>query len=254
MLSFRSTTSICTSPPSSPAERRSSFPNLQRWKRPSRTRKSGRPESPTIAAVPRVLRNRRTPAAATSTTAFILPTGRSSSSKPSPTKSPGRTAKSGFAATPSGPSPNLNWRCSSIPNGRVIGYTIGNDISSRDIEGANPLYLPQAKVYDRSCALGPGILIQPHPMPVTTEIRMEILRAGIVEYSASTALTEMKRDPAVLVEYLFRDQSFPRGCFLLTGTGIVPPDSFTLRSGDEVHISIDGIGTLMNQVATNQVP
>jgi 2-dehydro-3-deoxy-D-arabinonate dehydratase len=78
---------------------------------------------------------------------------------------------------------------------------------------------------------------------------MEILRAGVVEYSASTALTEMKRDPAVLVEYLFRDQSFPRGCFLLTGTGIVPPDSFALRSGDEIHISIDGIGTLMNQVA-----
>ena len=135
------------------------------------------------------------------------------------------------------------------PLGRIIGYTIGNDMSSRDIEGANPLYLPQAKVYDRSCALGPGILIQPHPMPVTTEIRMEILRAGVVEYSASTALTEMKRDPAVLVEYLFRDQSFPRGCFLLTGTGIVPPDSFALRSGDEIHISIDGIGTLMNQVA-----
>jgi 2-dehydro-3-deoxy-D-arabinonate dehydratase len=139
------------------------------------------------------------------------------------------------------------------PLGRIIGYTIGNDMSSRDIEGANPLYLPQAKVYDRSCALGPGILIQPHPMPVTTEIRMEILRAGVVEYSASTALTEMKRDPAVLVEYLFRDQSFPRGCFLLTGTGIVPPDSFALRSGDEIHISIDGIGTLMNQVTMNQV-
>ena len=135
------------------------------------------------------------------------------------------------------------------PFGRIIGYTIGNDMSSRDIEGANPLYLPQAKVYDRSCALGPGILIQPHPMPATTQIRMEILRAGIVEFSASTALTEMKRDPAVLVEYLFRDQSFPHGCFLLTGTGIVPPDVFALRIGDEIHISIDGIGTLMNQVA-----
>ena len=135
------------------------------------------------------------------------------------------------------------------PRGRIVGYTIGNDMSSRDIEGANPLYLPQAKVYDRSCALGPGILIQPHPMPTSTQIRMEILRAGIVEFSASTALTEMKRDPAVLVEYLFRDQSFPHGCFLLTGTGIVPPDVFALRSGDEIHISIDGIGTLMNQVA-----
>ena len=135
------------------------------------------------------------------------------------------------------------------PRGKIVGYTIGNDMSSRDIEGVNPLYLPQAKVYDRSCALGPGILIQPHPMPVTTQIRMEILRAGIVEFSGSTALTEMKRDPAVLVEYLFRDQSFPYGCFLLTGTGIVPPDLFALRSGDEVHISIDSIGTLMNEVA-----
>ena len=135
------------------------------------------------------------------------------------------------------------------PRGKIVGYTIGNDMSSRDIEGVNPLYLPQAKVYDRSCALGPGILIQPHPMPTTTQIRMEILRAGIVEFSGSTALTEMKRDPAVLVEYLFREQSFPHGCFLLTGTGIVPPDLFGLRSGDEVHISIDGIGTLMNEVA-----
>jgi 2-dehydro-3-deoxy-D-arabinonate dehydratase len=135
------------------------------------------------------------------------------------------------------------------PHGKIIGYTIGNDMSSRDIEGANPLYLPQAKVYDRSCALGPGILVQPHPMPPSTQIRMEILRAGIVEFSASTTLTEMKRDPAVLAEYLFRDQSFPYGSFLLTGTGIVPPDSFRLRSGDEIHISIDGIGTLMNDVA-----
>ncbi|HZD47751.1 MAG TPA: fumarylacetoacetate hydrolase family protein [Silvibacterium sp.] len=135
------------------------------------------------------------------------------------------------------------------PRGRVVGYTVGNDMSSRDIEGLNPLYLPQAKVYDRSCALGPGILIQTDRMPSSTQIRMEILRAGIVEFSGSTTLTEMKRDPPVLVEYLFRDQSFPYGCFLLTGTGIIPPDDFTLRSGDEVHISIDGIGTLMNQVA-----
>ncbi|MBV8630552.1 MAG: fumarylacetoacetate hydrolase family protein [Silvibacterium sp.] len=133
--------------------------------------------------------------------------------------------------------------------GRIIGYTIGNDMSSRDIEGENPLYLPQAKVYDQSCALGPGILIQPDPMPPSTRIRMEILRSGVAEFSGATTLSEMKRDPPVLVEYLFRDQSFPFGCFLLTGTGIVPPDHFSLRSADEVHISIDGIGTLVNQVA-----
>jgi 2-dehydro-3-deoxy-D-arabinonate dehydratase len=134
------------------------------------------------------------------------------------------------------------------PRGQIIGYTIGNDMSSRDIEGANPLYLPQAKVYDRSCALGPGILIQNHPLPSTAAIRLEIMRAGQAEFSAVTTLAEMKRSPQTLVEYLFRDQSFPYGCFLLTGTGIVPPDSFTLQSNDEIRIGIDAIGTLINTV------
>lgn len=133
--------------------------------------------------------------------------------------------------------------------GEIIGYTIGNDMSSRDIEGANPLYLPQAKVYDRSCALGPGILIQETPMPATTEISMEIMRGAQTEFSGVIKLAEMKRDPKTLVEYLYRDQSFPYGCFLLTGTGIIPPDAFTLKSGDEVRISISGIGTLVNHVA-----
>ncbi len=135
------------------------------------------------------------------------------------------------------------------PLGGIIGYTIGNDMSSRDIEGANPLYLPQAKVYDRSCALGPGILIQPEPMPATTQIAMQILRNGQTEFSGAISLAEMKRDPRVLVEYLYRDHSFPFGCFLLTGTGIIPPDAFTLQSRDEIRISIDGIGTLVNHVA-----
>ena len=135
------------------------------------------------------------------------------------------------------------------PRGEIVGYTIGNDMSSRDIEGANPLYLPQAKVYDRSCALGPGILIQREPMPSNTEIAMEILRAGNTQFSATIRLSEMKRDPRILVEYLYRDQSFPHGCFLLTGTGIVPPDTFTLQSRDEIRISIGGIGTLVNHVA-----
>jgi 2-dehydro-3-deoxy-D-arabinonate dehydratase len=135
------------------------------------------------------------------------------------------------------------------PRGEIVGYTIGNDMSSRDIEGANPLYLPQAKVYDRSCALGPGILIQKEPMPADTEIAMAILRAESTQFSATIRLSEMKRDPRILVEYLYRDQSFPHGCFLLTGTGIVPPDAFTLQSGDEIRISIGGIGTLVNHVA-----
>ncbi len=134
------------------------------------------------------------------------------------------------------------------PRAQIIGYTVGNDMSSRDIEGANPLYLPQAKVYDRSCALGPGLLIRNEPMPPSTQIKLDILRSNHAEFSATTTLTELKRDPATLVEYLFRDHTFPYGCFLLTGTGIVPPDSFTLASKDEVRITIEGIGTLTNTV------
>jgi 2-dehydro-3-deoxy-D-arabinonate dehydratase len=134
------------------------------------------------------------------------------------------------------------------PRAEIIGYTIGNDMSSRDIEGANPLYLPQAKVYDRSCALGPGILIRKEPMPTTTQIQLYILRAGHTLFSGTTTLAELKRNPATLVEYLFRDHPFPHGCFLLTGTGIVPPDSFTLQSSDEIQITIDDIGTLINTV------
>jgi 2-dehydro-3-deoxy-D-arabinonate dehydratase len=135
------------------------------------------------------------------------------------------------------------------PHGKIIGYTIGNDMSSRDIEGENPLYLPQAKVYDGSCALGPGILVTPGPLPQSTEIMIEIIRKGRIEFSGSVELSELKRDPKTLVEYLFRDNSFPNGCFLMTGTGIVPPSSFTLASGDRILITIDPIGTLENQVA-----
>jgi 2-dehydro-3-deoxy-D-arabinonate dehydratase len=132
--------------------------------------------------------------------------------------------------------------------GQIIGYTVGNDMSSRDIEGENPLYLPQAKVYDRSCAMGPGILITPEPLPATTPIRLEILRGGEAVFSSAITLAEMKRVPSMLVEYLFRDNSFPTGAFLMTGTGIVPPDSFTLLPGDLIRITIDPIGTLENDV------
>jgi 2-dehydro-3-deoxy-D-arabinonate dehydratase len=135
------------------------------------------------------------------------------------------------------------------PGGRIIGYTIGNDMSSRDIEGENPLYLPQAKVYDGSCALGPGILVTGEELPSSTGILLEVSRRGAVAFSGSTSLAAMKRRPAELVEYLFRDNSFPRGCFLLTGTGIVPPPSFTLEAGDEIRITVDGIGSLVNSVA-----
>jgi 2-dehydro-3-deoxy-D-arabinonate dehydratase len=135
------------------------------------------------------------------------------------------------------------------PGGRIIGHTIGNDMSSRDIEGENPLYLPQAKVYNGSCALGPGILISEGPLAHSTEIVLEILRDGRMEFSGSVALTELKRDPKLLVEYLRRDNSFPAGCFLMTGTGIVPPGSYTLKSGDQIRITIEPIGTLENIVA-----
>ncbi len=134
------------------------------------------------------------------------------------------------------------------PRGIITGYTIGNDMSSRDIEGENPLYLPQAKVYDRSCALGPGILVREKPLPKDAEISLEILRGGSVEFAGSTSLAAMKREPEDLARFLFRNNSFPSGCFLLTGTGIVPPDSFTLHAGDEIRITISEIGTLVNRV------
>src|SRR5580765_7596717 len=127
------------------------------------------------------------------------------------------------------------------PGGKITGYTIGNDMSSRDIEGENPLYLPQAKVYDRSCALGPCVLVAEEPLPASTEIKIEIRRNGDAVFSGATTLKEMKRKPEELVEYLYKASSFPSGCFLLTGTGIVPPDSFTLRNGDEISITIPAI-------------
>jgi 2-dehydro-3-deoxy-D-arabinonate dehydratase len=133
--------------------------------------------------------------------------------------------------------------------GAIAGYTIGNDMSSRDIEGENPLYLPQAKVYDGACALGPCVLIAPDPLPRDTEIRIAITRAGATAFEGATSLAQMKRQLPELVEWLYRDHSFPTGAFLLTGTGVVPPDAFSLRSGDEVAITIEPIGTLRNVVA-----
>jgi 2-dehydro-3-deoxy-D-arabinonate dehydratase len=134
------------------------------------------------------------------------------------------------------------------PGGKIVGYTIGNDMSSRDIEGENPLYLPQAKVYDRSCALGPCLLISDYALPASTDISIEIRREGKVAFSGATTLREMKRTPEELARYLYHSSSFPFGCFLFTGTGVVPPDSFTLRHGDEISISIPPIGTLSNVV------
>ena len=133
-------------------------------------------------------------------------------------------------------------------SGRIFGYTVGNDMSSRDLEGENPLYLPQAKVYDQCCGLGPGILVSDEPLPKETEIHIVISREDEVVFSGSTQLNQMKRTPKDLVKYLFYDNSFPAGCLLLTGTGVVPESDFTLAPADEVAITIDPIGTLRNRV------
>jgi 2-dehydro-3-deoxy-D-arabinonate dehydratase len=132
--------------------------------------------------------------------------------------------------------------------GKIVGYTIGNDMSSRDIEGENPLYLPQAKVYDGSCSLGPCVLLAAEAPGKSTVIRIEIERSGAVAFAGNTTLAELKREPKQLAEYLFRDNSFPAGAFLMTGTGIVPGDDFSLASGDRIRIAIDGIGVLENFV------
>ena len=135
------------------------------------------------------------------------------------------------------------------PRGEIIGFTIGNDMSSRDIEGENPLYLPQAKVYDGSCALGPCMLLSPRAAAESTAIRIEIDRDGQNRLRRPHHARRLKRDPKELVDYLFRDNSFPDGAFLMTGTGIVPGDEFTLHHGDLIRITIEGIGTLENRVA-----
>jgi 2-dehydro-3-deoxy-D-arabinonate dehydratase len=145
------------------------------------------------------------------------------------------------------PEPELTLMVS--PRGEIVGYTIGNDMSSRDIEGENPLYLPQAKVYDGSCALGPCIWITKEPLPKSTEIVLEIDREDRCVFAGCVKLSELKRDPKSLVEYLFRDNSFPNGVFLMTGTGIVPPSDFTLERGDRIRMAIEPIGTLLNEVA-----
>jgi 2-dehydro-3-deoxy-D-arabinonate dehydratase len=132
--------------------------------------------------------------------------------------------------------------------GRIFGYTAGNDMSSRDIEGENPLYLPQAKVYAGCCALGPGVLLR-DPLPGETAIRLQIRRGGREVFAGATSLAQMKRGFEDLASWLLRENAFPTGCFLLTGTGLVPPNEFTLERGDEIAISVASVGTLRNVVA-----
>ena len=134
------------------------------------------------------------------------------------------------------------------PNAKIIGYTIGNDMSSRDIEGENPLYLPQAKSYDGAAAVGPCIWLSKEPISMAAKIKIEIVRKGNRVFQGETEVGQMKRKLTDLVHYLYREMSFPFGSLLMTGTGVVPPDSFTLDHGDVVNITIDSIGTLSNTV------
>ncbi|RAJ05879.1 fumarylacetoacetate hydrolase family protein [Arenibacter echinorum] len=135
------------------------------------------------------------------------------------------------------------------PNAKIIGYTIGNDMSSRDIEGENPLYLPQAKSYDGAAAVGPCIWLSKEPISMDAKINIQIVRKGNTVFEGETEVGQMKRKLTDLVHYLYREMSFPFGSLLMTGTGVVPPDSFTLDHGDVVNITIDSIGTLSNTVA-----
>ena len=130
----------------------------------------------------------------------------------------------------------------------IIGYTVGNDLSCRDIEGENPLYLPQAKCFDRCASVGPCILVQSEPPAPTTRIILKIERNGGSVVSGETTISQLKRTPEELVGFLYRDNTFPTGALLMTGTGIVPGDEFTLKSGDVVKITIEGIGTLTNSM------
>lgn len=145
------------------------------------------------------------------------------------------------------PEPELTLLLSS--SGKIIGYTVGNDMSSRDIEGENPLYLPQAKCYDFSAAIGPCIYVSPQPLDSETLIDLKILRQGATVFSGSIPISQIKRSFAELTTHLFMEMSFPNGCLLMTGTGIVPPNEFTLAREDEIQITIDHIGTLINFVA-----
>lgn len=144
------------------------------------------------------------------------------------------------------PEPELTLVVSST--GKIIGYTIGNDMSSRSIEGENPLYLPQAKTYDACAAIGPCIYLTNEPIARNTEIKLSIERNRAIVFNGSVLLSQMKRDLNELVSFVYRECSFPFGCLVMTGTGIVPGADFTLQSGDQITISIDGIGELLNTV------
>lgn len=161
---------------------------------------------------------------------------------------PGQPVRIRSDAKWSVPEPELTLMIS--PAGKIVAYTIGNDMSSRDIEGENPLYLPQAKIYKGSCSIGPLVTpVGAMPELAGVEIKLTIARGGKVAFEGSTTLSQMARSVESLAEWLYKENEFPHGALLLTGTGIVPPDNFTLQRGDDVGIAITGIGTLRNSVA-----
>ena len=145
------------------------------------------------------------------------------------------------------PEPELTLVVNSI--GEIVGFCVGNDVSSRDIEGENPLYLPQAKVYEGSCALGPGILLEDGEHMKDLPIHISILRGGRSAFEGEIRTSQIKRPLGELVEYLCKELDFPRGAFLMTGTGIVPPHDFSMQRGDTVRITIGPL-TLENEVAS----
>lgn len=144
------------------------------------------------------------------------------------------------------PEPELTLLITS--NEKIVGYTVGNDMSSRSIEGENPLYLPQAKTYDGCAAIGPCVYVTKEPLPMNTLIDMKIRRNGAVVFEGDVKINQIKRSFEELVSFLYRECTFPYGSMLMTGTGIVPTSEFTLQSGDEIIITIDNIGKLVNEV------
>jgi 2-dehydro-3-deoxy-D-arabinonate dehydratase len=144
------------------------------------------------------------------------------------------------------PEPELTLMITS--GGKIAGYTIGNDITSRSIERENPLYLPQAKIFDGCASIGPCIYVTEEPLPADTVVWMEIIRKNVRIFEGSVEVGQMKRKQEDLVSYLYRECSFPHGSLLMTGTGIIPPNDFSLQSGDKILITIHPIGTLVNSV------
>jgi 2-dehydro-3-deoxy-D-arabinonate dehydratase len=162
------------------------------------------------------------------------------------TVGPGEAVRIRKDSTWNVPEPELTLAITST--GKIVGFTVGNDMSSRSIEGENPLYLPQAKTYDGCASIGPCIYVTDGGLPKDTLIHMVIYREQQKIYEDETTLSQMKRSPEELVSFLYRECSFPNGCLLMTGTGIVPTSDFTLKKGDEIHISIPPIGKLINTV------